>query len=152
MDQILVEPLLYFWYVRRTLMFPNSNFDDWKWATEQSCIHNEITSYKIPTLEDMKQPKDKFRTECLQNKTLEKPYSMRPHTKVWLIRKALTQLILIFYLRSCYYCWSTRLSLASNPLRMRINAEVALGVKIRSNKPSRPRIEQKENCASKITM
>ena len=31
-------------------MFPNSNFDDWKWATEQSCIHNEITSYKIPTL------------------------------------------------------------------------------------------------------
>ena len=55
-------------------------------------------------------------------------------------------------LGSCYYCWSTRLSLASNPLRMRINAEVALGVKIRSNKPSRPRIEQKENCASKITM
>ena len=33
-------------------MFPNSNFDDWKWATEQSCIHNEITSYKIPTLEE----------------------------------------------------------------------------------------------------
>ena len=24
-------------------MFPNSNFDDWKWATEQICIHNEIT-------------------------------------------------------------------------------------------------------------
>ena len=48
-------------------MFPNSNFDDWKWAIEQSSIHNEITSYKIPTLDDMKQPKDKFRTECLQN-------------------------------------------------------------------------------------
>ena len=31
-------------------MFPNSNIDDWKWATEESCIHNEITSYKIPTL------------------------------------------------------------------------------------------------------
>ena len=32
-------------------MFPNSNFDDWKWATEQSCIYNEIISYKIPTLD-----------------------------------------------------------------------------------------------------
>ena len=31
-------------------MFPNSNFDDWKWATEKNCIRNEMTSYKIPTL------------------------------------------------------------------------------------------------------
>ena len=30
-------------------MFPNSNFDDWKWATEQSCIHIESTSCKIPS-------------------------------------------------------------------------------------------------------
>ena len=31
-------------------MLPNSNFEDWKQATEQNCIHDEITSFKIPTL------------------------------------------------------------------------------------------------------
>ena len=31
---------------------PHSNFDDWKWSTEQRCIRNEITTYKIYTLVD----------------------------------------------------------------------------------------------------
>ena len=28
-----------------------SNFDDWKWATEQRCILIEMSSYKIPSLD-----------------------------------------------------------------------------------------------------
>ena len=33
------------------LYVPYSNFDDWKWSTDKRYIRNEITSYKIHTLD-----------------------------------------------------------------------------------------------------
>ena len=36
--------------VLQYLLYPHSNFDDWKWSIEKWCIHNEITSSKIHTL------------------------------------------------------------------------------------------------------